>query len=36
MTIAFQFEDRIGAGFRTKKLDCNFRFMLLTDYFTTQ
>jgi len=27
MTTAFQFEDRIGAGIRTEKLDFNFRYM---------
>ena len=27
MTTAFQFEDRIGAGIRTEKLDVNFRYM---------
>jgi lipid A 3-O-deacylase len=27
MTTAFQFEDRVGAGFRTEKLDFNFRYM---------
>jgi len=27
MTTAFQFEDRIGAGIRTGKLDFNFRYM---------
>jgi lipid A 3-O-deacylase len=27
MSTAFQFEDRIGAGIRTEKLDFNFRYM---------
>jgi lipid A 3-O-deacylase len=27
MTTAFQFEDRVGAGVRTEKLDFNFRYM---------
>jgi lipid A 3-O-deacylase len=27
MTTAFQFEDRIGGGIRTEKLDFNFRYM---------
>ena len=27
MTTAFQFEDRVGAGIRTEKLDFSFRYM---------